>query len=211
VATRHGPAGRGDSHARDRFLRAALTVLLEQGPPGLTVRGVAEATGTSSLAVYTRFGGRRGILDALYERTFEMLGEQLAVAPRVPGDAGAGIVALAESYRRFALDSPVRYGFMFQQSARGFDPEPDLRAHAQRGTFALLVDRVAPVTPPDRDATTTSYLLWTTMHGLVSVELTQRARTPPPTWSIATTDEEYEALFDTGMRAMLEGLGLQRR
>jgi AcrR family transcriptional regulator len=211
MATRHGPAGPADSHSRERFLQAALAVLLKQGVSGLTVRSVAETAGTSTIGVYTRFGGRNGILDALYERTFEMLGEEFVAVPRVPGDPVTGILGLTRAYRRFALDSPARYAFMFEQAVPGFDPDPDLRAYAQRGTFALLVDRIEPLTPPGEDANTTGYLVWTTMHGLVSVELTQRARTAPPNWFIKTSDEAYDDLFDAGIRAMLSGLGLRAR
>ncbi|GHE83172.1 TetR family transcriptional regulator [Amycolatopsis deserti] len=209
MATRHGPAGPADSHSRERFLQAALKVLLEHGVSGLTVRSVAEAAGTSTIGVYTRFGGRNGVLDALYERTFEMLHEKFAAVPRVPGDPAAGILALARAYRRFALDSPARYSFMFEQSVPGFDPDPDLRAFAQRSTFDLLVDRVTPATPPGRDPNVTGYLIWTTMHGLVSVELTHRARNPPPKWFIATTDTAYDDIFGAGIRAMLNGLDLE--
>lgn len=209
MATRHGPAGPADSHSRERFLQAALTVLLRQGVSGLTVRSVAEAAGTSTIGVYTRFGGRNGVLDALYERTFEMLSEEFVAAPRVPGDPVAGILALAHAYRRFALDSPARYAFMFEQSVPGFDPDPDLRAYAQRSTFDLFVDRIMPVMPPGKDPNTTGYLIWTTMHGLVSVELTQRARTTPPKWFIETSDGAYDDLFTSGIRAMLTGLDLR--
>ncbi|NIH83979.1 TetR/AcrR family transcriptional regulator [Amycolatopsis granulosa] len=211
MATRHGPAGPADSHTRERFLQAALTVLLEQGVSGLTVRSVAEAAGTSTIGVYTRFGGRNGVLDALYERTFELLHEEFAAVPRIPDDPAAGILALARSYRRFALDSPARYAFMFEQAVPGFDPDPNLRAFAQHTTFDLLVDRVIPVTPPDQDPNRTGYLIWTTMHGLVSVELTHRARNPPPKWFIDTTDDAYDEVFAAGIRAILIGLGLQLR
>ncbi|GAA3831278.1 MULTISPECIES: TetR/AcrR family transcriptional regulator [Amycolatopsis] len=206
MATRHG---HGDSHSRERFLQAALTVLLKQGVAGLTVRSVAEAAGTSTIGVYTRFGGRNGVLDALYERTFEMLHEEFRAVPPVSGDPAAGILALARAYRRFALDSPARYAFMFEQSVPGFDPDPDLRAFAQRSSFDLLVDRVAPVTPPGRDPNVTGYLIWTTMHGLVSVELTHRARNPPPKWFIETTDDAYDEVFGSGIRAMINGLDLE--
>ena len=209
MATRHGLTGPADSHSRERFLEAALTVLLKHGVPGLTVRSVAEAAGASTIGVYTRFGGRNGVLDALYERTFEMLHEEFAGVPRVAGDPAAGILALARSYRRFALDSPARYTFMFEQSVPGFEPDPDLRAVAQRSTFDMLVDRVAPMTPPERDPNVTGYLIWTTMHGLVSIELTHRARTPPPKWFLDTPDDAYDEVFTSGVRAMLRGLDLE--
>uniref|UniRef100_UPI0021C11413 TetR/AcrR family transcriptional regulator n=1 Tax=Frankia gtarii TaxID=2950102 RepID=UPI0021C11413 len=100
------------------YIRAALQVLAQHGPAGLTVRRVAEAAGTSTMGVYTRFGSRNGILEALYRRAFGMLHDALAEVP-VTTDPRGDLIALSLAYRRFALDYPPRYTFMFER------PVPD--------------------------------------------------------------------------------------
>src|ERR1700704_4226527 len=75
MATRHGTVRPAQQHTKERFLDAALKVLVNDGVNGLTVRGIAEAARASTIAVYTRFGGRSDLLDALYERTFDLLRE----------------------------------------------------------------------------------------------------------------------------------------
>src|SRR5207249_4274108 len=147
---------------RERFVEAALRILNDLGVPGLTVRGLAEAAGSSTIGVYTRFGGRTGVLDALYERTFELLHNELAELPPATGDAAHDVLAFAHAYRRFALESPARYGFMFERAVPGYDPDPDLRAHAQHTTFDLLVARVRAAAPPGADPVVAGYLVWTT-------------------------------------------------
>ena len=86
MATRHLSMRPAEQGNRERFLDAALAVLFDRGVTGLTVRGVAEAAGASTLSVYARFGGRAGLLDALYERTFDSLRELLEGLPPASPD-----------------------------------------------------------------------------------------------------------------------------
>ncbi|WP_236793196.1 TetR/AcrR family transcriptional regulator [Amycolatopsis sp. GM8] len=204
MATRH--AGPAETHSRERFLQAALNVLVEQGVAGLTVRGLAGAAGSSTIGVYTRFGGRTGVLDALYERTFELLHDELGQLPPVSGDALPDVLAFGRMYREFALESPARYAFMFERAVPGYDPDPDLRMLAQRDTYDQLVARVRPAVRSAGDAERAGYLMWTTMHGLVSMELTNRARTPPPGWFLKPGNDSYAEIFYEGIVATLTGL-----
>lgn len=208
VATRHSETGPAGTHNRERFLQAALTVLVEQGVAGLTVRGLAGAAGSSTIGVYTRFGGRTGVLDALYERTFELLHVQLAQLPPPSGDALPDVLAFARAFREFALESPSRYAFMFERAVPGYDPDPDLRMLAQRTSYDPLVERVQPALAPGRHPDDAGYLVWTAMHGLVSLELTHRARTPPPGWFLKPGNDSYPSIFHEGIATVLTGLSV---
>lgn len=210
MATRHSETSHDDTHSRERFLQAALTVLVEQGAAGLTVRGLAGAAGSSTIGVYTRFGGRAGVLDALYERTFELLHEAMAQLPPVSGDALPDVLAFARAFREFALESPARYAFMFERSVPGYDPDPDLRMLAQHASYDLLAERVRPAVGEDGDPDGAGYLVWTTMHGLVSMELTHRARTPPPGWFLKPGNDSYPSIFREGITTVLAGLSAPR-
>jgi AcrR family transcriptional regulator len=206
MATRHGAARPAQQHTKKRILDAALNVLTEQGVAGLTVRGIAEDAGASTIAVYTRFGGRSGVLDALYERTFDLLRNALEAVPPLSSDLTGDILAFAMAYRRFALESPARYALMFEHTVPGFNPDPDLRVAVLRDSFDLLVLRVRRVIPADADPVRFSYLLWTTMHGLVSNELTQQARGPIRGWFFVPTEQANEHLYLDGVTAMIIGL-----
>jgi AcrR family transcriptional regulator len=206
MATRHGTVRPAQQHTTERFLDAALKVLIDQGVAGLTVRGVAEMAGASTIVVYTRFGGRSGLLDALYERTFDLLRAALEEVPPPSADLVGDIIAFAMAYRRFALENPARYSLMFEPPLPGFRPDPDLRVAVLHNSFELLVARVRRVTPPDADPIRLGFLLWTSMHGLVSTELTQRARGPIPGWFLPPTEEANEPLYLDGVTAMITGL-----
>lgn len=209
MATRHLSVRPAEQGNRERFLDAALTVLLDRGVPGLTVRGVAEAAGASTISVYARFGGRAGLLDALYERTFDSLREMLESLPPSTSDGVGDLLHLALQYREFARESPTRYALMFERPVPGFDPDPALRSAVLRTVFRLFIDRVARVCPPETDARAAAYQLWTTMHGLIGAELMLASRTPLPDWFIPPTDEANEEMYRRGVGAMMTGLGLR--
>lgn len=209
MATRHLSMRPAEQGHRERYLDAALSVLFDRGVTALTVRGVAEAAGVSTLSVYARFGGRAGLFDALYERTFDSLRELLESLPPSSADGVADLMSLALEYRQFALESPVRYALMFERPVPGFDPDPALRSAVLRTTFALFIARVQRVCPPGADARATAYHLWTAMHGLVGAELTLASRTPLPDWFIPPTEEANEDMYRRGVAAMMTGLGLR--
>jgi AcrR family transcriptional regulator len=211
VATRHLPMRPADQGGRERYLDAALSVLVNRGVPGLTVRGVAEAAGASTLSVYARFGGRAGLLDALYERTFDSLRELLEGLPPSSQDGVADLLHLALQYRHFARESPTRYALMFERPVPGFDPDPALRSAVLRTTFTLFIARVQRVCPPGADARSAAYRLWTAMHGLVGAELMMASRRPLPDWFIPPTEEAHEQMYRDGVTAMITGLGLHNR
>ena len=198
-----------DQGGRERYLDAALSVLVDRGVPGLTVRGVAEAAGASTLSVYARFGGRAGLLDALYERTFDSLRELLEGLPPSSEDGVADLLHLALEYRNFARESPTRYALMFERPVPGFDPDPALRSAVLRTTFTLFIARVQRVCPPGTDARSAAYQLWTAIHGLVGAELLMASRRPLPDWFIPPTEEAHEEMYRAGVTAMMTGLGLR--
>lgn len=195
---------------RERLIDAGLELLDRRGPAELTVRRIAQAAQTSTMGVYTKFGGRTGILQAIYLRGFERLRVALETAPEL-GDADPirRILGLALAYRRFALANAALYAFMFERPVRDFDPSPALRRQALEATFGLLVAAVAHATTrgalPDTDPAHTSYLVWSLTHGMVSLELTHTARSPLPGWFL-DTDQARERVLVDGLQATLTGL-----
>ncbi|MEY2552238.1 MAG: hypothetical protein QOC57_98, partial [Ilumatobacteraceae bacterium] len=57
------------------LLKAASELLAEEGPAALTVRGIANAAGVSTMNVYSRFGSKDGVVDHLFVEGFRRLGE----------------------------------------------------------------------------------------------------------------------------------------
>ncbi len=200
------PASQPDE-LRERLVDAGLELLDRHGPAELTVRRIAEAAGTSTMGVYTKFGGRTGVLEAIYRQGFELLRAALGAVPHAE-DAIRHILDLALAYRRFAIANPALYAFMFEQPVPDFDPNPTLRVEVLDTTFGLLVTAVQRATAqgalPDGDPVHTSVLVWCLAHGMVSLELTHAASSPQPGRFPASPEAGERILLD-GVRATLLG------
>jgi AcrR family transcriptional regulator len=189
-----------------------LRTLKDYGPAELTVRRVAEVAGSSTMGIYTQFGSRAGMVEAIYRRGFELLRDQLAAATDETRDAAgseAVLMAMAVAYRSFALANPALYALMFERPLPEFDPTPEARADALGTTFTLLMSQVGHAQERGLivgdDPLRPSYLIWTTIHGITSIELTHAVRSPLPGWFIDTPEAGERVLID-GVHAVLAGL-----
>jgi AcrR family transcriptional regulator len=100
------------------LLDAAEVILEAEGLEALTVRRVAEATGTTTRAVYASLGSKEALLSGLCVRAFDLLGARVAAQPR-SGDPATDLVAAGTmGFRAWALEHPVlfRVGFLHQVS-----------------------------------------------------------------------------------------------
>lgn len=138
------------------LLDAAGELLANGGLAELSVRRVAAAAGCSTMAIYSRFGGKSGLFEALARQGFERLAEaQLEARDRSGGDRAGQLFAMCAAHRAVALADPVRYRLMFD------DPGDGARAAARR-SIALLADAAGAEA---------AELLFAVCHGIVSAEL----------------------------------------
>jgi AcrR family transcriptional regulator len=148
------------------------------------------------------------MLEAIYRRGFELLKDAIT-APAATADPGQAIIAIATAYRRFALGNPALYALMFERPLPAFDPSPQLRSWALDLTFTPLAEEVARAQAggllAGNDPVRPSYLLWTTVHGITSIELTHAVRSPLPGWFIDSPEAGEQILLEA-VRAVLTGL-----
>ena len=189
----------------ERLVGATLQLLRDEIPTDLTVRRIATAAGTTTMALYTGFGSRDGLLDVVYGQGFEQLRERMAPAARV-ADPAQAILEMLEAYRAFALANPGLYGLLFERVLPGFDPSPEARSTALDTTFGLLATqagRLWGTAVQDAASRKLAYTLWALTHGLVSLELSHASRSPLPHPALAETDGQ--SVLDTALRAVLAG------
>lgn len=183
-----------DDELRVRILDRAGEALTENGPHGLGLRTLAARAGTSTSAVYSLFGGKPGLVRALYIEAFRRFREHLLAAP-TSDDAAEDLVQLGLAYRRSAREDPHLYSIMFSRPVPDFEPDEDACAAAD-GAFDVLRQAAARAVaagelpgPPERVALTA----WALVHGLVSLEL---AGTVPPGVDVG---RNYEAVLRAGL------------
>lgn len=172
---------------RDDMLAAAVDLLNQDGPDTLQTRKVAGAAGTSTMAVYTHFGGMQGLIAEVAEEGLR----QFDTAQRVPqtDDPVADLIATGVAYRRFAIERPHMYRLMFgSTSAHGITaPVRDVLtlkvaqieqdcpsfAHVVRGVGRCMRAGRFPAAGSADDATVvaTAAQFWSQLHGFVMLEL----------------------------------------
>jgi AcrR family transcriptional regulator len=162
----------GQEALRRVLLDAAGGLLLAEGPEGLTMRRVAGAVGCSTTVLYTMFGSKDGLADALYREGFERLRRRLEAVP--PGDPLARLKAMADAYRGNALAGRAYYGVMFQRAIPRFEPSAASLAVAGASLEVLAravraVMDAGVLAPGNQQAV--AEVLWAAVHGAVSLEL----------------------------------------
>jgi AcrR family transcriptional regulator len=166
----------GTDDLTGRLIDEAGRLLAEHGPEGLSLRKLAAAAGTSTMSVYTRFGGKQQLLAAMYREGFGRLGAALAEAAQPAGEPLDVLAAVGRAYRSAALASPTLYGLMFGPPMAGFDPAPE-EAAAAHETYRPLVDAVRRCIDAqvlDGDPERIALHLWAVVHGMVGLELAGR-------------------------------------
>jgi AcrR family transcriptional regulator len=97
-------------------IAAGVRLLERDGIGALSARNVATEAGTSTMAVYTHFGGMTGLLDAIAVDVFERFAQALTEVPQTD-DPVADFLAMGLAYYRFAQANPQRYQLMFGTTA----------------------------------------------------------------------------------------------
>jgi AcrR family transcriptional regulator len=158
----------------ERLVDEAGRILSTDGAAALSLRRLATATGTSTMAVYTRFGDKQGLLAAMYRAGFERLGDAMTAAVAGVDDPLVAMAELGLAYRRTALANPHLYDLMFGRPVATFEPDAETKdiAEASYRPLVVAVQRCidAGAMQPG-DAERIAMYLWAVTHGMVSLEL----------------------------------------
>jgi TetR/AcrR family transcriptional regulator, tetracycline repressor protein len=207
--------------SRDRVLRAALALLDSRGLASVSVRQLASRLGVTPMALYNHFASKDDLLDALHEA---VLLDVVRSGPRRGASWKSRVTTLAGDLRQalrahphalllFAT-RPVRAlailkiadellrrllaaGFSARQALFLFDCVVMLTTG-----HALAEFGISPAAAPERSgrdlAAQRAALSRAGLHCLVHVVE-------------KTTPHDYDAEFESGLRALLDGFALQLR
>src|SRR4051812_50122740 len=103
------PAVKSPARTEDvaaRLVDEAGRILSSDGAAALSLRRLATATGTSTMAVYTRFGDKQGLLAAVYRAGFVRLGEAMTAAVEAVADPGNAPGGVGPAHPRGAPGQP---------------------------------------------------------------------------------------------------------
>ena len=170
---------------RGRLLEAAIGLLAAGGPEALQARRLAAEVGTSTMTVYTHFGGMGQLITEIVREGFLRFGRRLEQVPRGADPVG-DLFALGLAYRDWALDNPQLYRLMFGVAApggrqSGKDPVASVAPAAAnalpeaQAAFAQLVTAVTRVmdagAPSEEEPAAAAAQIWSAIHGYVLLEI----------------------------------------
>ncbi|GLY52944.1 TetR/AcrR family transcriptional regulator [Lentzea sp. NBRC 102530] len=174
-----------DDALRRRLLQRAGELLSTEGPAGVSLRKIATDVNTSTTAVYSLFGGKPALLEALYDEAFTRFGRNLAAVP-VTDDPAEDLLRIGLAYRRSALEDPQGYSVLYSKVV---EPTKEMSRAAGR-TFAPVINAVRRAVEQGvylaEDPEQIAMSMWGIAHGLVSLELNGNL---PPGIDAATTYE----------------------
>jgi len=159
---------------RAALLDVTARLLAEEGPSALSTRRITAEAGSSTMAVYTYFGGMSGLVREIVHEGFARLQANLTRV-RDTDDPVADMAMLGRAYRHTALANPHLYAVMFGgASLAGFSLSEEDRQHG-RYTMAHVLACAARCIAAGRfragDADLVAHQMWIGMHGLVTLEL----------------------------------------
>jgi AcrR family transcriptional regulator len=152
------------SPQRQRILDSAVAILADKGQAGLTVRAVAVASGFSTTGIYTWFGGKDGLLDAIYRDGFSRFRAYVAQADSTP-DPRERLRISGERYWAWAFENRTHYQLMFAGDPSRFSPSAEAKAEADL-SFTDLTERTAAYTNED-----VASHIWATLHGYAMLQI----------------------------------------
>jgi AcrR family transcriptional regulator len=168
--------------AREQLVEGGIQILERDGLPALSVRRLAAETGSSTMAVYTHFGGMTGLIDAIASEAFDRFARALTDITQ-SDDPVADFFVMGARYREFALANPQRYQMMFGTSAESLNRNrADLTvtgsaaARAESAvSFEALLDAVRRMIEAGRirddGVSVVAGRMWSISHGAALLEM----------------------------------------
>ncbi len=161
---------------RTRLLDAAESLYASEGPTALTNRRIGDEAATTTQSIYTYFGSRDALLEAMYQRAIdgaeEIITMASAIADQEPDEADVvdAFKQAARHYREFCLQHPGRFRMI-----RGAAADVGL-SEAASALRERVVDAVSRFGRSGTGEQTTAYesrvhLTIAAMHGFFEAEL----------------------------------------
>lgn len=152
---------------------AKLLATLDQ-PETLTLRQVAREVGVAPASIYSHFPDLGALIEHVLRLRYDELARLMNQAAQSAPDPLSDLVARCAAYVHWGVEQPGHYRTLF-----GGRMPADLVPVSAHGAGAELlgsvIDSLTAVTDPDRTQTTAQQqwqaglMLWTAMHGLVSL------------------------------------------
>ncbi|MGY0060737.1 TetR/AcrR family transcriptional regulator [Streptomyces sp. LZ34] len=183
------PRERYRAQVRAEVKQRAWEQIATAGASALSLNAIAKQMGMSGPALYRYFASRDELITELIRDAYRSLADTIRAASE---KSGADVAALAHAMRGWALEDPQRYFLIYGTPVPGYHAPDDITAIASEIMASLLdawnaLPSDAPATPLDAHLEDhrqwagghpapsavlhRALILWTRLHGVLSLEL----------------------------------------
>jgi len=129
--------------ARRAIVDAAWEVARAEGLAGITLRGVAGRVGMQAPSLYSHFGSKHEIYDAMFGEAWQEFLE-VTLALELPSSPRAALRLMARTFVEFAVADVARHQLMNLRTIPGFTPSERSYAPAVRvmAEFVAACERI---------------------------------------------------------------------
>lgn len=161
------------SELRTELIETSGELLRSNGVGDFSTTKVADACDTSTQMIYTLFGGKSGLLKAVYETKAKELSQKFDAVDKE--DSIDQFFEMGEVYRDFMLEHAALYDTVFSLEAlQNYDRRDSLieRVEPFERFDEVIVDLIeAELLPEDTDVSKLTDELWASMNGIIQLTL----------------------------------------
>ena len=170
---------------RAALVAAALTLLREVGPAGLSLRAVARAAGVSAMAPYRHFPDKDALLAAVATHGFALFATRLEAPLECATDPRAALIEQGVAYVTFACTESALFRLMFGPLIARAKAREALHQGGAPAYAALERAVAAMVADPARRPVV-ALACWSVAHGLACLLVDGQVAMPAETEAIGT-------------------------
>ncbi len=160
-----------DLNLKEACIVAAREFIAEQGVEGLSMRDVARKLNISHQAPYRHFPNRDHLLAEIMRRCFVDFAEYLDSETKAHQEDE--LRGMGEAYMTYASSKPLEYRLMFGTPWPDPAAHPELIQHAVHAFDLLrqtLLKKLGKVTGAKKQAELEAMFIWSTLHGMATIE-----------------------------------------